>query len=114
MNAVRLTLALVAAALAAGTTAMAQQPTAPAAQDTLIGTVRSVDPRSGTIEMITGVGLVLRLYRVQVDEDVPVRIAGRSATLTQLERGQVVRIVYQTTTVGRVAAYVEVITWSDS
>lgn len=82
---------------------------AAAAQDTITGTVRSVDLRAGTVEMLTGRGLVIRTYELRVDGNVSVRIAGRSGTLEDLRPGQVVRVRYTTSTDTMVATAIEVV-----
>jgi hypothetical protein len=80
-----------------------------AAQDTLVGTVRSVDYQTNTVEVLTGVGLAITIERVHVDPAVPVTIDGQSRPLADLRRGQVVLVTYRTTEDGKVATSLEVV-----
>lgn len=79
------------------------------APNTITGTVRSVDLRTRTVEMITGRGLVIRTYEIQVDRNVPVRIEGRVGTLENVERGQVIQVRYTTSTPDLVASSIDVV-----
>lgn len=72
----------------------AQQP----AQHTLQGAVRVVDVRARAIEVTTGVGLALRVMRLQVPTDTRVSAAGAEGVLPlgQLRPGDIVRVSYGT------------------
>ncbi len=54
----------------------AQQPTAPTAptapHDSVRGAIRAVDVRAHTVEVTTGVGLALRVVRLEVPASVPI------------------------------------------
>jgi hypothetical protein len=72
----------------------AQQP----AQHTLQGAVRVVDVPGRAIEVTTGVGLALRVTRLQVPTDTRVSAAGAVGVLPlgQLRPGDIVRVSYGT------------------
>ena len=80
----------------------------PTAQDTLIATVHSVDAEAGVLEVVTGVGLALRIERVRVYRQVPIVVQGTEVWLDALAPGQIVRIVYRETAEGKVAESVQV------
>ena len=101
-------------AAAAPDAAFAVPATPAAMQDTLLGTVRAVDYDTQTVEVLTGVGLALRVERVLVQPDVPVSIEGREVPLADLRRGQIVRVVYRETVEGKVAASLEVVARPDA
>jgi hypothetical protein len=69
----------------------------PAAAYTYQGTVHSVQPKTGTLELITGVGLALRLVQMRVPTGL--RVAGAAAGAASMgvrgvKPGDVVRVVY--------------------
>lgn len=80
-----------------------QQP----AQHTLQGAVRVVDVRSRAIEVTTGVGLALRVTRLQVPPDTRVSAAGAALPLGQLRPGDIVRVSYGARGEGYVAYTIE-------
>lgn len=86
----------------------------PAAQDTLVGTVRAVDYDTQTVEVLTGVGLAVRVVRVLVYPGVPVSMEGQERPLADLRRGQIVRVVYRVTVEGKVATSLEVVPRTDA
>lgn len=85
-----------------------------ARQDTLVGTVRAVDYDTQTVEVLTGVGMAVRVEHVLVYPDVPVSIEGRRVPLADLRRGQIVRVVYRETVEGKVAASLDVVARPDA
>jgi hypothetical protein len=62
------------------------------APDSLTGTVRAVDAKSGTLELIVGVGYALRLVTVQVARDTQLKLA--TAGLANIIPGSIVRVRY--------------------
>jgi hypothetical protein len=88
---------------------VAQDVAASVVQDTLVGTVRSVDYQTSTVELLTGVGLAIRVERVHVEPNVPVTIGGQARPLADLRRGQVLRVEYRETAAGRVVTSLEVV-----
>ena len=65
--------------------ATAQQPSQPTHH--MQGAVRVVDVRARAVEVTTGVGMALRVVRVQVPEEL-------RATLSKLAPGDIVRVSY--------------------
>ena len=57
-------------------------------------TVRAVDAKTKTLEVITGVGHALRLYTMEVAPACEIEVAGATADLASLNPGTVVRIQY--------------------
>lgn len=108
-----LPLLVVFGSLAEGTAALPAGPV-PAVPDTLVGTVRAVDYETETVEVLTGVGMAVWVERVRVYPGVPVTIQGRPRPLTDLRRGQIVRVVYRVTVEGKVAASLEVLPRRDA
>ena len=89
--------------------ALPAPPEAPTPADSLTATVRVVDTRARALEVITGVGLALRLERFKVDPASEITHEGKKAALRDLKRGQVVRIQYRTTPEGKVAQAIETV-----
>ncbi len=58
-------------------------------------TVRSVDAKARTLEVITGVGYALRQYRMKVAPACEISVAGAAADLGILRPGAIVRVRYQ-------------------
>jgi len=79
---------IIAAPIAAAT---AQQP-GPAHK--VQGAVRTVNVRGRALEVTTGVGMALRIVRLQVPADVRVTAAGAALALSQLAPGDIVRVSY--------------------
>jgi hypothetical protein len=79
------------------TAATAQQPT-----QNVQGAVRSVDVRGRALEVTTGVGMALRVVRLQLPADTRVTAAGVALPLSQLAPGDIVRVSYG----GRPGGYV--------
>ncbi len=72
--------------------ATAQQPSQPT--HNVQGAVRVVDVRARALEVTTGVGMVLRVVRIEVPADVRVMARGAAVTLSQLAPGDIVRVSY--------------------
>jgi hypothetical protein len=87
----------------------AQQPAAP--HDSVRGAIRAVDVRTRTLEITTGVGLALRIVKLQVPAGVPItdREDGQPELigLGELKRGDVVRARFGGGSTGFVAYTIE-------
>jgi hypothetical protein len=79
----------------------------PAASYTYQGTVRAVNARAGTLELITGVGMSLRVVRMTMAPTTRLAAGGAKPRLADLKPGDVVRAVGRRTTAGLVADQVE-------
>ena len=71
------------------------------------GTVRAVNARTGTLELITGVGMSLRVVRMTTAPTTRVVAAGTTPRLADLKPGDVVRAECRRTAAGLVADRVE-------
>ena len=80
---------------------------APAPHDTLRGAIRTVDVRTRALDVTTGVGLALRIVRLQVPADLPVALA-------ELRPGDIVRVTYGVRPSGFIAYSLERIGRMDS
>ncbi len=86
---------LLVISLAAADTA---PPAAPGAESppgdpaTLTATVRSYDPATRTLELVTGVGYALRLVRVSLAQECRIARQGEGAAVTDLKPGVVARV----------------------
>jgi len=58
------------------------------------GAVRVVDVRGRAVEVTTGVGMALRVVRLEVPADVRVTARGAALSLSQLAPGDIVRVSY--------------------
>jgi hypothetical protein len=76
-----------------------------APHDTLRGAVRHVDSRG--IEVTTGVGMALRVVRLQVAAATRVTTRGAALALHQLQPGDVVRVSFGLRPAGYVAYTIE-------
>lgn len=86
------------------------QTTTPGTQAaSLTATVRSVDQRRGTLELLTGVGHSLRITHVQLPPRSSVTARRRTAATSSLAPGSIVRIEYTRTAKGMVASAIEVL-----
>ncbi len=89
----------------------AQQPAAP--HDSVRGAVRAVDPRGRTLDVSTGVGMALRVVRLQVPAAVPItdRKGGQGVAapiqLAELKPGDVIRVAFGGRPTGFVAYTIE-------
>jgi len=72
--------------------ATVQQPSQPT--HNVQGAIRVVDVRGRAVEVTTGVGMALRVVRIQVPADARVTAAGSALTLSQIAPGDIVRIAY--------------------
>jgi hypothetical protein len=89
-------------ALAVGSTS-AQSQQAPAL---LEGTVKSVDPATGTVQVSTGLfGLFGKTLRLS--EDTEVQIGGRLGSLTEIREGARVKVAYEVRDGKNVATHIE-------
>ncbi len=79
----------------------------PAPSYTYQGTVRAVNARAGTLELITGVGMSLRVVRVNTAPTTRLVAAGAAPRLADLKPGDVVRAEGRRTAAGLVADRVE-------
>lgn len=71
------------------------------------GTVRAVNARAGTLELITGVGMSLRVVRMKTAPTTRLVAAGAAPRLADLKPGDVVRAECRRTAGGLVADRVE-------
>jgi len=67
------------------------------------GTVRTVQPRPASLEIVTGVGMALRLVRMSVPAAAHIESGGAAITLRDLRPGDVVRAECHRTDAGLVA-----------
>lgn len=65
--------------------------------ETLCGTVRTVEPAAQRIRVITGVGHSLRAMEFHAGPPCRVKVAGTTARLNDIERGEVVVVHYRKT-----------------
>ncbi len=79
----------------------------PAPSYTYQGTIRAVNARAGTLELITGVGMSLRVVRMKTAATTRLVAAGTSPRLADLKPGDVVRAECRRTAAGLVADRVE-------
>ena len=70
-------------------------------------TVRAVNARAGTLELITGVGMSLRVVRMNTAPTTRLVAAGAAPRLADLKPGDVVRTECRRTAAGLVADRVE-------
>jgi hypothetical protein len=93
----------------ASTAAHGPRAQAPAASDTLTGTVRSINPAGDGMDVISGFHMALKVTYVRLDATTRIEHAGASLRREELKPGAVVRIRYRRTDQGLVAESVEVI-----
>ena len=91
--------------IAAPPTVATAQQTAPA--HNVQGTVRLVDVRGRAFEVTTGVGMALRVVRLQVPADMRLTAAGAALPLARLQPGDLVRVSYGSRPGGYVAYTIE-------
>ncbi len=102
--------ALVALLISFGCAAASAGPGEPTvAQETLTGTLRSVDVPGGGCEVITGYHMALKLYYVHMGEGTRISMRGESVAMADLKPGQVVRIRYRTSGDRMIAVSLEVL-----
>ena len=105
----RLTFVSFASFLAPLTLAAQARPIVP--HDSVRGSIRTVDVRTRTLEVTTGVGFALRVVRLQVPADVPItnkeRGQGEPIRLGELRPGDIIRAVFGGRATGFVAYTIE-------
>src|SRR6266704_6780016 len=88
----------------------AQQP-ATVPHDSVRGALRAVDVRARTVDVTTGVGLALRVVRLEVPASVPIPDRkggqGEPIQLAQLKPGDVIRVAFGGRQTGWVAYTIE-------
>ena len=88
----------------------AQQP-ASVPHDSVRGAIRAVDVRARTLDVTTGVGLALRVVRLQVPATVPITdrkgAQGAPIKLAELKPGDVIRVAFGGRPTGFVAYTIE-------
>jgi len=72
-------------------------------------TVTSVDLKGGTLDLVTGVGLALRIHRVHLPSPLRVKGAAPESAAAVLSRGCIVRVECHLTTTGTYASTVELL-----
>ena len=70
------------------TAAAQQQP----AYTSIQGTVHALQPKSGSLDVVTGVGMALRLVRLAAPPTVQIASGGAAVPLSALKRGDIVRV----------------------
>jgi len=98
-----------AAASVAPPSPPAPTPAALAASATLTATVRSVDAQARTMEVVTGVGYALRVVKLSWTAAPTVKAAAAGAEMTQIKRGDLVRVEYVRAPGGNVVKTIEVL-----
>jgi hypothetical protein len=83
-----------------------QTATQPASTYTYRGTIHRVDPKTGTLELITGVGMALRLVHMTTSPTARAT-SGRALGPADLKAGDVVRAECHQTPAGLVADRIE-------
>lgn len=83
---------LLAASLAAAPRAAPDSPAPAGEVSTLTAAVRSHDPETRTLEMITGVGHALRAVRVSLAPECRIMKEGAAAAAADLKPGAIVRV----------------------
>jgi len=66
-----------------------------------------VDPETQRLEVLTGVGLALRVLRIRCDEATLIQSAGKQVRLASLKRGDPVRVTCRPSVEGYVAIRIE-------
>ncbi len=81
-------LALVPLLTTLDTVAAQQQP----AYISIQGTIQSLQPKSGSLDVVTGVGMALRIVHLTAPPSVQIAGGGAGAPLSALKRGDIVRV----------------------
>ena len=76
---------------------------------TATGTVLSVDVKSSRLEVITGVGLALRVLKMNCGEQTEIRSRGKGIGLDSLKRGDLVRVSCRPSREGNLAIAIELL-----
>jgi len=87
--------------------AAAQQPPAAPPHATVQGAVRTVDPRTHTLEVTTGVGMALRVVRLTLAAETRITAGGAPLAAALLRPGDLVRVAYGARPGGFVAYTIE-------
>ncbi len=74
---------------------------------TYVGTVHAVNARAGSLDLITGVGMALRLVHMTTQPTTLFAGAGASLRLRALQPGDIVRTECRSTPTGMVASRIE-------
>jgi hypothetical protein len=74
---------------------------------TYVGTVHAVNARGGSLDLITGVGMALRLVHIPTQPTTLFAGAGAALRLGALQPGDIVRAECRTTPAGLVASRIE-------
>jgi hypothetical protein len=75
----------------------------------LTATVRSVDAPGRTLEVVTGVGLALRVVRLAWKDTTTVKAASAGVRITQLKPGDFVHVEYAKTSEGNIVKTIELL-----
>jgi hypothetical protein len=97
----------VALSLASSLALARPAPPGAATATTLTGTVRAVDAVAHTLDVVTGVGLALRVIKLSWSEETRVNVAGTAAPASALKPGEIVRVEYTKGERGNVAKTIE-------
>ena len=81
----------------------------PPRMERLVATVKAVDLGAGTLDLVTGVGLALRIHRVHLPAPLRVKGAAPESAAVALTRGCIVRVECHETTAGTYASTVELV-----
>jgi hypothetical protein len=101
----RFVLACIFIIAAAPTAAAGQQ--VPPTTHRVQGTVHMVDVRGGALEVTTGVGMALRVVRLQVPAALRVTASGTPLPFARLQAGDIVLVSYGSRPGGNVAYTIE-------
>jgi len=96
-------------AASAAQTSVPPTPAAPVPSATLTATVRAVNARDRTLEVVTGVGHALRVVRLSWKEAPTVKAAAASAGMAQVKPGDLVRVEYAKAPAGNVVRSIELL-----
>ena len=77
------------------------------APDTLRGTVQAVKADAGYLDVVTGVGLAIRIVHIWAVAETRVAAAGAAVSLTEIKPGDIVRVEYRVTAQGNIAETIE-------
>jgi hypothetical protein len=75
--------------------------------DTVVAAVQRVNPRARTIEITTGVGLSLRIVRLQVPVETSITASGTALRFDLIVPGDVLRVSFGARPTGYVAYTIE-------
>src|SRR5262245_23967396 len=79
------------------------------ASQTLAGMVLRVDPESPHLEVLTGVGLALRVLRIRCNQSTVIQAAEKAILFSSLKRGDPVRVVCLSAAEGYLAIRIELL-----